>query len=51
VESISHSLSLEQNTWTTQIQCSQVTTFGLGPLVTPPGFAGRRRARQVRSKS
>lgn len=36
VEQISHSLDLDRQTWTTQLTCSQVTTWMLGPVVSPP---------------
>jgi hypothetical protein len=36
VTNISYSINLDQQTWTTAIQGSQVTNFNLGPWVPPP---------------
>ena len=36
VNAITYSFDLERQHWTTQLQASEITTFNIGPILTPP---------------
>src|SRR6185437_1017351 len=36
VTSVTHTINLDQQTWTSELQGNEITTYNIGPILTPP---------------